>query len=141
MSDTLPRHFDLWQSSLNWQPTEAQQALFQQLYEQILIGNKQLNLTRITAPDDFWEKHLWDSLSGVAPWLGDLSEQNTEPGEDQTDQAEGTDSIVSVNAGSTSAEAESDEPIRIVDIGTGGRVPRCACGDRPLPRTLSRQAR
>ncbi|MEO1386116.1 MAG: 16S rRNA (guanine(527)-N(7))-methyltransferase RsmG [Cyanobacteria bacterium J06634_6] len=91
MPDTLPRHFDLWESSLNWQPTEAQQALFQRLYEQILVGNQQLNLTRITQPDDFWEKHLWDSLSGVAPWLGDVSEH--------------------------------DDPLRIVDIGTGGGFP------------------
>ncbi|MGK7878799.1 MAG: 16S rRNA (guanine(527)-N(7))-methyltransferase RsmG [Crocosphaera sp.] len=24
-----------------------------------------MNLTRITEPNDFWEKHLWDSLAGV----------------------------------------------------------------------------
>jgi 16S rRNA (guanine527-N7)-methyltransferase len=26
-----------------------------------VAGNQQLNLTRITSPEDFWEKHLWDS--------------------------------------------------------------------------------
>ncbi|HEY9846472.1 MAG TPA: 16S rRNA (guanine(527)-N(7))-methyltransferase RsmG, partial [Candidatus Caenarcaniphilales bacterium] len=28
--------------------------------------NRQLNLTRITDPVEFWEKHLWDSLRGIA---------------------------------------------------------------------------
>ncbi|MHC5829813.1 MAG: 16S rRNA (guanine(527)-N(7))-methyltransferase RsmG, partial [Nostoc sp.] len=37
------------------------------LYELILEGNRQLNLTRITNPQEFWEKHLWDSLRGIAP--------------------------------------------------------------------------
>jgi 16S rRNA (guanine527-N7)-methyltransferase len=35
------------------------------LYAGIVSGNRQLNLTRITEPREFWEKHLWDSLSGV----------------------------------------------------------------------------
>ncbi|MBW4549679.1 MAG: 16S rRNA (guanine(527)-N(7))-methyltransferase RsmG [Aphanocapsa sp. GSE-SYN-MK-11-07L] len=65
----LPDHFDLWRQTLNWQPTSQQQQQFQRLYELILAGNQRLNLTRITAPEDFWEKHLWDSLSGVAPYL------------------------------------------------------------------------
>lgn len=97
-AEALPAHSDLWQKTLNWQPTAAQQALFQQLYAQIVAANQQLNLTRITTPEDFWEKHLWDSLSGLAPWLTD----------------------------SASGEAESVsrvEPIRIIDIGTGGGIP------------------
>jgi 16S rRNA (guanine527-N7)-methyltransferase len=61
----LPTLADLWQSSLNWQPESSQQELFQYLYTEIIEGNKQLNLTRITQPLEFWEKHLWDSLSGV----------------------------------------------------------------------------
>ena len=61
----LPQMADIWQQTLNWQPTVEQQQLFQQLYEGILEGNRQLNLTRITEPVDFWEKHLWDSLRGV----------------------------------------------------------------------------
>lgn len=60
----LPEMVDIWQPTLNWQPTPKQQLLFQQLYEGILEGNQQLNLTRITEPVEFWEKHLWDSLRG-----------------------------------------------------------------------------
>ncbi len=61
----LPEMVDIWQHTLGWQPTGRQQQLFQELYEGILEGNRQLNLTRITEPVDFWEKHLWDSLRGV----------------------------------------------------------------------------
>lgn len=64
----LPDLPDLWQS-LGWQPTITQQAQYQALYRAILQGNQQLNLTRITAPDEFLEKHLWDSLRGIQPWL------------------------------------------------------------------------
>lgn len=67
--EQLPLSLDLWQQTLQWQPTLAQQQQFQQLYAGILAGNQRLNLTRITAPVDFWEKHLWDSLNGLAPWL------------------------------------------------------------------------
>jgi 16S rRNA (guanine527-N7)-methyltransferase len=64
----LPELFDLWQETLQWQPNEVIQARFQQLYDLILEGNQRFNLTRITQPEEFWEKHLWDSLSGLA-WL------------------------------------------------------------------------
>lgn len=67
----LPLMTDVWQQTLNWQPTVEQQQLFQQLYAGILEGNQQLNLTRITEPVDFWEKHLWDSLRGIwSPIVG-----------------------------------------------------------------------
>jgi len=56
-----------WQQTLNWQPNQQQQQQFQHLYELILQGNQQLNLTRITDPQEFWEKHLWDSLRGILP--------------------------------------------------------------------------
>jgi 16S rRNA (guanine527-N7)-methyltransferase len=62
-----------WQETLGWQPTPFQQAYFQQLYELVLQANQQLNLTRITAPIDFWEKHLWDALRGIQPFLEDGS--------------------------------------------------------------------
>ncbi len=65
----LPELFSIWQETLSWQPTSQQQEQFQQLYQGILEGNQQLNLTRITQPEDFWEKHLWDSLTGISPWL------------------------------------------------------------------------
>lgn len=61
----LPKMVDIWRLTLEWQPTDEQQELFQQFYEGILEGNQRLNLTRITKPIDFWEKHLWDSLRGV----------------------------------------------------------------------------
>ncbi|NJN57461.1 MAG: 16S rRNA (guanine(527)-N(7))-methyltransferase RsmG [Leptolyngbyaceae cyanobacterium SL_5_9] len=67
----LPGMSDLWQETLGWQPDEQQQQKFQRLYELILEGNQKLNLTRITEPQEFWEKHLWDSLRGVAFLLKD----------------------------------------------------------------------
>jgi 16S rRNA (guanine527-N7)-methyltransferase len=63
----LPEMAEIWQQTFNWQPNTLQQAQFQQLYELILEGNAQLNLTRITEPQEFWEKHLWDSLRGIVP--------------------------------------------------------------------------
>lgn len=63
----LPEMAEIWQQTLNWQPTALQRSQFQQLYELVLEGNRQLNLTRITEPQEFWEKHLWDSLRGIAP--------------------------------------------------------------------------
>lgn len=65
----LPSMNDIWQETLGWQPSSAQQELFNQFYQQILIGNQQLNLTRITEVTEFWEKHLWDSLRGIKPLL------------------------------------------------------------------------
>ncbi|MBD2678881.1 MULTISPECIES: 16S rRNA (guanine(527)-N(7))-methyltransferase RsmG [Nostoc] len=67
MTNSLPEMAEIWQQTLNWQPTAQQQEQFQRLYELILEGNRQLNLTRITDPEEFWEKHLWDSLRGIAP--------------------------------------------------------------------------
>ncbi len=73
----LPDFSELWQETLGWQPNEEQQTLFQQLYTQILLANRQFNLTRITEPEEFWEKHLWDSLKGIAAsGLGDDSFDN-----------------------------------------------------------------
>lgn len=58
-----------WQETLQWQPTPQQQEQFQRFYGAILAANQGINLTRITAVPDFWEKHLWDSLRGILPWL------------------------------------------------------------------------
>ncbi|MGB3299016.1 MAG: 16S rRNA (guanine(527)-N(7))-methyltransferase RsmG [Phormidesmis sp.] len=104
MTDVLPIHADIWQQTLGWQPTAAQQALFQQFYEQIVDINQRINLTRITTPEDFWEKHLWDSLSGVAPWL-------SEPPPEELALAD------------EEIQSGIDTPIRLIDIGTGGGVP------------------
>ncbi|MBF2099332.1 MAG: 16S rRNA (guanine(527)-N(7))-methyltransferase RsmG [Gloeomargaritaceae cyanobacterium C42_A2020_066] len=62
---TLPNLADQWQATLGWQPTVAHQEQWQSLYDMLLDANQHLNLTRITTPEDFWEKHLWDSLRGV----------------------------------------------------------------------------
>jgi 16S rRNA (guanine527-N7)-methyltransferase len=64
----LPEMTELWQETMNWQPTDRQQLQLQSLYSEVITANQQLNLTRITQPEEFWEKHLWDSLRGV----GDL---------------------------------------------------------------------
>ncbi|MGL5942682.1 MAG: 16S rRNA (guanine(527)-N(7))-methyltransferase RsmG [Waterburya sp.] len=61
----LPPMTAMWQQTLHWQPDLTQEQLFQEVYQEILEGNRQQNLTRITTPEDFWEKHLWDSLSGI----------------------------------------------------------------------------
>ncbi|MCT7951385.1 16S rRNA (guanine(527)-N(7))-methyltransferase RsmG [Ancylothrix sp. C2] len=63
----LPAMDELWLETLSWQPSAFQQGQFQKLYELVLAGNERLNLTRISQPDEFWEKHLWDSLRGVFP--------------------------------------------------------------------------
>ena len=35
----------------------------QAFYEALLAANQTMNLTRITEADDFWIKHLWDTLT------------------------------------------------------------------------------
>ncbi len=96
----LPQMADIWQQTLSWQPTIEQQQQFQQLYKGILDGNQQLNLTRITEPVDFWEKHLWDSLRGV--W-------NQVP-EDRVQEPEGKSEI-------------QPTAVKVIDIGTGAGFP------------------
>ncbi|MEM9538319.1 MAG: 16S rRNA (guanine(527)-N(7))-methyltransferase RsmG [Cyanobacteria bacterium P01_E01_bin.42] len=54
-------------STPDWQPEERNLKQFQQLYEQIMTQNKRSNLTRITEPQEFLEKHIWDSLAGIQP--------------------------------------------------------------------------
>jgi 16S rRNA (guanine527-N7)-methyltransferase len=66
---TLPSFLDIWQSTLNWCPSPSQQAQFQLLLTELTALNAGVNLTRITSPEAFWEKHLWDSLWGIQPWL------------------------------------------------------------------------
>ncbi len=62
---------------MHWSPTAAQSQQFQALYELILAGNQQLNLTRITDPTEFVEKHLWDSLSGIHNYLAQAAADAT----------------------------------------------------------------
>lgn len=93
----LPEMGEGWQG-LDWQPSREQQAQLQRLYELILEGNRHLNLTRITDPQEFWEKHLWDSLRGIKPWL-------TQPQDHEPDPK------------------SEHESLRVIDIGTGGGFP------------------
>lgn len=76
-SAVLPEMTSVWQETLFWQPENEQQKQFQRLYELILEGNRQFNLTRITEPEDFWEKHLWDSLRGVMPALKEAGKEHS----------------------------------------------------------------
>ncbi len=59
---------EVWRSTIDWFPTAQQQVQLQFLYTAVVTANRNLNLTRITEPEEFWEKHLWDSIRGV----GDL---------------------------------------------------------------------
>ncbi|MGL5034560.1 MAG: 16S rRNA (guanine(527)-N(7))-methyltransferase RsmG [Microcystaceae cyanobacterium] len=61
----LPQLTEIWENNLNWQPTAHQWQQLERLYQLTLEGNECLNLTRITEPTEFVEKHLWDSLAGL----------------------------------------------------------------------------
>ncbi|MEM8672781.1 MAG: 16S rRNA (guanine(527)-N(7))-methyltransferase RsmG [Cyanobacteria bacterium P01_G01_bin.67] len=74
----LPQMNKVWSQILNWQPNKTQEQLFQQVYQEVLEGNRQQNLTRITSPEDFWEKHLWDSLSGIVGLQEEILHQKLE---------------------------------------------------------------
>ncbi|WP_448572236.1 16S rRNA (guanine(527)-N(7))-methyltransferase RsmG [Trichothermofontia sp.] len=89
----------VWLSSLGWQPTPEQLQAFQALYQAVLVGNRQVNLTRITEPPDFWEKHLWDSLRGVVSFWP------------------------SASAGTSPIAVSLPPTARVVDIGTGAGFP------------------
>ncbi|ARV61124.1 16S rRNA (guanine(527)-N(7))-methyltransferase RsmG [Nostocales cyanobacterium HT-58-2] len=95
---SLPDMADIWQQTLHWTPTVQQQLQFQRLYEFILEGNRQLNLTRIIDPQEFWEKHLWDSLRGIAPLLKD-------------------------GVGGENTSSPPSSPLSLIDIGTGAGFP------------------
>jgi 16S rRNA (guanine527-N7)-methyltransferase len=69
MSDTLPIPIDLWQQTSDWLPSDRQQAQLQSLYAAVVTANRNLNLTRITTPEEFWEKHVWDSIRGVGNFI------------------------------------------------------------------------
>lgn len=59
---------DLWQA-LGWQPSAAQDQLFQQLQQELRGWNSRLNLTRLVEGDDFWLAQVFDSLWPLVPWL------------------------------------------------------------------------
>ncbi len=107
----LPELTELWQISLGWQPTPHQQAQFQTLYDLTLAANRQFNLTRITEPTEFWEKHLWDSLSGLQPWLApDGGSIEAEP-------------MLPIGDELTPRRDQSTSLRSLIDIGTGAGFP------------------
>ncbi len=61
---------DQWFDTLGWEPDAQIQGQLDAFYAQVLAGNQQQNLTRITDPQEFWEKHLWDSLRSLWPYRG-----------------------------------------------------------------------
>ncbi|PSO49230.1 MAG: 16S rRNA (guanine(527)-N(7))-methyltransferase RsmG [Cyanobacteria bacterium SW_9_44_58] len=63
----LPEFRSLWENTLGWSPSLQQQQQLESLYQGISTKNRQLNLTRLSEPEAFWEKHLWDSLRGIIP--------------------------------------------------------------------------
>ncbi len=63
----------IWQETIDWCPTEEQQLQLQFLYVAVVTANQRLNLTRITEPEEFWEKHLWDSLRGIGNLISNPS--------------------------------------------------------------------
>lgn len=112
---SLPELTEIWQQTLNWQPTAEQEAQFERLYQLVIQGNRQFNLTRITDPKDFWEKHLWDSLRGIKPLLSKVKGDKGE-GEDKGD---GEDK----GAIQENISLSPSLPLTIIDIGTGAGFP------------------
>ncbi|NJK39943.1 MAG: 16S rRNA (guanine(527)-N(7))-methyltransferase RsmG [Oscillatoriales cyanobacterium RM2_1_1] len=122
----LPEYSQLWQDTLCWQPSRVQQQQFQALYQGILLGNQKLNLTRITQPEAFWEKHLWDSLWGICPWLNRSSDGFTDRFTDKfTDGLNGQPQPAAASPVTINPTLNHDNvnPIQIIDIGTGAGFP------------------
>jgi 16S rRNA (guanine527-N7)-methyltransferase len=125
----------LWQSTLSWQPNEQQQAQFQQLYDLTLAGNRQFNLTRITEPAEFWEKHLWDSLRGVRQFWGQEPEVRSQKSEvrEQEDGSTQNSKLSSVRvacptdsaaqSATQNSKLKTQNSFKIIDIGTGAGFP------------------
>lgn len=67
LSNLLSEFNEIWQKTLDLEPTELQVEQWERLYQEIIAANRKINLTRITEPKVFWEKHLWDSLAGIDP--------------------------------------------------------------------------
>jgi 16S rRNA (guanine527-N7)-methyltransferase len=118
----LPQAIDLWQTTLRWHPDDAQQAQFQRLYEFILEGNRQLNLTRITEPTEFWEKHLWDSLRAIADWQ-DSSDVSLSPSDAPIAQPDEASPPLNEASIAASPFLLGSSDIQVIDIGTGAGFP------------------
>lgn len=133
-SPLLPRMEELWQSTLYWQPNEQQHTQLQQLYTLTLNGNRQFNLTRITEPEEFWEKHLWDSLRGVQRFLAREGQksgprsQEPEVGLQDEPVVEWSQELALTHPTPYTRSAELTSkphptPLQVIDIGTGAGFP------------------
>ncbi|MFQ3627562.1 MAG: 16S rRNA (guanine(527)-N(7))-methyltransferase RsmG [Cyanobacteriota bacterium] len=118
---TLPALPELWQTTLGWQPTPTQQEQFQQLYAHILDGNQRLNLTRITDSEEFWEKHLWDSMSGLVG-VREWGLRARDGGRGSGLEGSLEDSLAG-SLESLAGSLESPPLFRLIDIGTGAGFP------------------
>ena len=114
MNQLLSKMPNIWQKTLHWQPSDRQIEQFDRLYTAILEGNQKQNLTRITDPQEFWEKHLWDSLLGIAPFFLPQS------------------TIAALQAKTNLAGA-----LKIIDIGTGAGFPGLPIAIATAPAKLS----
>ncbi|MGJ3247384.1 MAG: 16S rRNA (guanine(527)-N(7))-methyltransferase RsmG [Elainellaceae cyanobacterium] len=119
----LPHFDECWQHTLGWHPTPEQHQQFQQLYHCILEGNRQFNLTRITEPTEFWEKHLWDSLRGLQSLLSVGSSVAEEAKQDNQDLEQGHDGMGHYFPCSNSLPENSLPEMALIDIGTGAGFP------------------
>ena len=72
---TSPDLASVW-TSLGWQPSAAQLALFEQLQAELRSWNSRLNLTRLVEGDDFWIAQIVDSLW---PFAELLQQQQSNP--------------------------------------------------------------
>jgi 16S rRNA (guanine527-N7)-methyltransferase len=111
---------EFWQLTLTWQPDADQQAQFQQLYALTLAGNRQFNLTRITEPAEFWEKHLWDSLRGVRRFL---KERSAVSDQRSTVEAGAAEEAVKPQNSSYPSPLSPLPSLKVIDIGTGAGFP------------------
>lgn len=86
----------LW-DELGWTPTADQLQQLVQLQSELRLWNSRLNLTRLVEGDDFWIGQVFDSLWPLTPLLR-----------------------VQQQAGAAA------EPLRLIDVGTGGGFPGLA---------------
>lgn len=116
-----PEHLATWEETIGWQPSDSQSAMFEQLYHAILQGNQAYNLTRITEPDEFWEKHLWDSMSGIRAFLNAETDADANDADDESSDQD--DSPIE-------EQSMAQQSLKVIDIGTG-------CGFPGLPVAIA----
>ena len=114
MNQLLSKMPNIWQKTLRWQPSDRKIEQFDRLYKVILEGNQKQNLTRIIDPQEFWEKHLWDSLVGIAPFF-----------------------IPDSTIAELQAKTKLTSALKVIDIGTGAGFPGLPIAIATAPAKLS----